>query len=312
MSKTYSYNNFNVTTVDIKTVFHNRGTVPVSVPNQIQIAASPGGASGNITASRVLSGNHIDICKPGASYKNAKNINAIHDNHAYVYVSGYRWKQYRTLVAGDSYAFVPTRDTHSVFNNNAGTSATLTLDLSDTSIIPGMCFGLAALGAGTTILTLTNGSIVNPATGAIGTTVTVSQFGFAVIRLIGAAGALGGVNEVVTLTEATNITAGTYTLTFGGQTTAAIAWDATAAQVQAALEALSTIGVGNILVTGMVGGLTAAPATLTFVNALGNRDVGAVTSNQAGLTGTFTIAVPTPGVTSAKLFIEDAAGTVVS
>jgi hypothetical protein len=238
MSKTYSYNNFNVTTVDIKTVFHNRGTVPVSVPNQIQIAASPGGASGNITASRVLSGNHIDICKPGASYKNAKNINAIHDNHAYVYVSGYRWKQYRTLVAGDSYAFVPTRDTHSVFNNNAGTSATLTLDLSDTSIIPGMCFGLAALGAGTTILTLTNGSIVNPATGAIGTTVTVSQFGFAVIRLIGAAGALGGVNEVVTLTEATNITAGTYTLTFGGQTTAAIAWDATAAQVQAALEAL--------------------------------------------------------------------------
>jgi hypothetical protein len=61
-----------------------------------------------------------------------------------------------------------------------------------------------------------------------------------------------------------------------------------------------------------IGGLTAAPATLTFVNALGNRDVGAVTSNQAGLTGTFTIAVPTPGVTSAKLFIEDAAGTVVS
>jgi hypothetical protein len=105
-----------------------------------------------------------------------------------------------------------------------------------------------------------------------------------------------GKNEVVTLTEATNITAGTYTLTFGGQTTAAIAWDATAAQVQAALEALSTIGTGNVSVTGMSGGLTAAPATITFINDLGYQDVGALTSTQSGLTGTFNIAVATAGV----------------
>lgn len=191
MSKTYAYNNFLVTTVDIKTVYHNRGTIPTSVPNQIQIAPSPGGSTGNITASRVISGNHIDICKPGASYKNAKNINAIHDNHAYVYVSGYNWKQYRTLVAGQSYAFVPTRDTHSVFQNNAGTSATLTLDLNAVGILPGMKFALEAHGAGTAILTITNGTIINPATGATGTTVTVSQYGYAVIRLIGDASAGG-------------------------------------------------------------------------------------------------------------------------
>lgn len=108
-------------------------------------------------------------------------------------------------------------------------------------------------------------------------------------------GELIGNNEVVTLTEGTNITAGTYTLTFGGQTTAAIAWNATAAQVQAALEALSTIGVGNVLVTGMSGGLTAAPATITFVNNLGYTNVGALTSTQTSLTGDFAIAVATAG-----------------
>lgn len=42
---------------------------------------------------------------------------------------------------------------------------------------------------------------------------------------------------------------GTYTLTFDGQTTAPIAFDASAAVVQAALEALSNIGAGNVSVT---------------------------------------------------------------
>lgn len=108
-------------------------------------------------------------------------------------------------------------------------------------------------------------------------------------------GELIGNNEVQTLTEGTNITAGTFTITFGGQTTAAIAWDATAAQVQAALEALSTIGVGNIAVTGMSGGLTAAPATLTFQNALGYTNVAQVTVDVTSLTGTITVATATAG-----------------
>lgn len=50
-----------------------------------------------------------------------------------------------------------------------------------------------------------------------------------------------GTDEVqsVTITDATG---GTFTLTFNGKTTAAIAYNATPAQVQAALRALSTIG----------------------------------------------------------------------
>ena len=42
---------------------------------------------------------------------------------------------------------------------------------------------------------------------------------------------------------------GDFTLTLGTETTASLAYDATAAEVQAALEALSNIGVGNVLVT---------------------------------------------------------------
>lgn len=52
-------------------------------------------------------------------------------------------------------------------------------------------------------------------------------------------------------------TAGTFTLTVAGQTTAGIAYGATAAQIKTALEALSTVGAGNATVSGTVaGGLT--------------------------------------------------------
>lgn len=42
---------------------------------------------------------------------------------------------------------------------------------------------------------------------------------------------------------------GTFTVTFGGQTTTAIAYNATAATIKTALEALSSIGTGNVNVT---------------------------------------------------------------
>ncbi|MFB7428788.1 hypothetical protein ACFC0K_36510 [Streptomyces hydrogenans] len=45
-------------------------------------------------------------------------------------------------------------------------------------------------------------------------------------------------------------TDGNFTITHSGQTTAAIAYNATAAAVQAALEALSNVNSGDIVVTG--------------------------------------------------------------
>src|SRR5262245_46081762 len=78
-------------------------------------------------------------------------------------------------------------------------------------------------------------------------------------------GELVGTNEVQTVTITGSPTGGTFTLTFGGQTTAPIAYNATAVQVQAALEALSTIGFPNVRVTGGPGPGTAF--SVTFQNA---------------------------------------------
>jgi len=100
-------------------------------------------------------------------------------------------------------------------------------------------------------------------------------------------GDTAAVDEAVTLTEGTAITAGTYTLTFGGDTTGDIAFDAPAATIRAALEALPSIGAGNVTVTG--GPVNTAPVVITFTGDLGDLDVGAVTSDQTDLTGTFTI-----------------------
>ncbi|MGN7133383.1 hypothetical protein ACTHQY_08930 [Rhodococcoides corynebacterioides] len=74
-------------------------------------------------------------------------------------------------------------------------------------------------------------------------------------------------------------TAGTFTLTVAGQTTAGIAYNATAAAIDTALEALSTVGSGNATVTGTVsGGLTITVP-------------GPLSGNGAGLTPTGTVVV---------------------
>jgi hypothetical protein len=89
-------------------------------------------------------------------------------------------------------------------------------------------------------------------------------------------------------------TAGTYTLTVAGQTTAPIAWNASTAVIQAALEALSTVGVGNVSVAG--GPLPGTNVTITFRRALGGQIV-TLTGTFTGLTGTpYTVTNTTPGV----------------
>lgn len=101
-------------------------------------------------------------------------------------------------------------------------------------------------------------------------------------------------NEVQTLTITGIPTGGTWTATFGGETTAAIAYNATAAEVQAALALLSSIKPGNVLVTGSAGG----PYTVTFVGALGATNVGAITTADALTGGTdpgVSVAQTTPG-----------------
>lgn len=79
--------------------------------------------------------------------------------------------------------------------------------------------------------------------------------------------------------------AGTFTLTYKGQTTSGIAYNATAATVQTALQGLSTIGSGNATVTGSAGG----PYSVVFAGTLA-QDTTAMTGSGAGLTGgTFSV-----------------------
>lgn len=88
-------------------------------------------------------------------------------------------------------------------------------------------------------------------------------------------------NEVQTIAISGSPTGGTFTVTYAGQTTAGIAYNASASAVQTALAALSTIGAGNVSVSGSNGG----PYTVTFTGSLGSKNIAAMTASAAGLTG---------------------------
>jgi hypothetical protein len=109
-------------------------------------------------------------------------------------------------------------------------------------------------------------------------------------------GEVVGTNEVQSLALTTGGTlGGTYTLSFGGVVTSAIAFNASAATVQAALEAVSTIGVNNVAVTGTTPTTAGGTLTITFQNALGKQNVQALVPDATSLTGTTPGAAITTG-----------------
>lgn len=105
----------------------------------------------------------------------------------------------------------------------------------------------------------------------------------------------GGTDEVQSITI--DATGGTFTVTFDGQTTSAVAYNASAATLQTALLALSNLDSGDVVVTGGPG--ASAAYVLTFGGNYAKRNVPAVTTNAASLTGgasTATVATTTAGV----------------
>jgi hypothetical protein len=98
-------------------------------------------------------------------------------------------------------------------------------------------------------------------------------------------------SEVQTITITGTPTGGTYTLTFDGETTGNIAYNANAAAIEAALEALPNIDPDEVTVAG------SGPYTATFVLALGN--VPQMTADGTNLTGgttpDVTVTTTTPG-----------------
>lgn len=89
----------------------------------------------------------------------------------------------------------------------------------------------------------------------------------------------GSTNEVQRISMGGTVTAGLFYLSFRGQTTAAIPYNATSSQVDTALEALSTIGSGNVSCSG--GPLPGLPIDVTFTGTLGSQDVPEITVTQA-------------------------------
>ncbi len=98
-----------------------------------------------------------------------------------------------------------------------------------------------------------------------------------------------GVNEQQSVTVTGSPASGTFTLTFAGQTTAAITLGATASAVQSALVALSNINPGDVTVSGSDGG----PYTVTFSGDLAGLNVQQMTASASFSGGT------APGVTIA-------------
>lgn len=111
------------------------------------------------------------------------------------------------------------------------------------------------------------------------------------LRTIAAGGAQ---DETQTVTITGSPTGGTFTLTWQGQTTTAIARNATSLTVQNALAALSNIGVGNV----SVGGATGGPWTVAFIGTFAATDVPQLTATPSFTGGTLpniVIATTHPG-----------------
>ena len=121
------------------------------------------------------------------------------------------------------------------------------------------------------------------------------------------------VNEVQTI-PSSGASAGTFTLSYKGAVTAPIAYNAANTVVQSALQALATVGSGNLVVTGGPANTTAL--VVTAAGTLAGQPLDLLTIDLTGLTGaeTVVIARTTAGVKAgvnygADLWHEDSMNT---
>jgi hypothetical protein len=93
-----------------------------------------------------------------------------------------------------------------------------------------------------------------------------------------------GRNEVQMLQMVGEPTAGTWTMTFDGQTTQSIPYNATALQVMAALQGLPNVGTFDVVVTRDIFSKW-SPYKVTFMGALAGLDLNPITADVSGLSG---------------------------
>jgi hypothetical protein len=112
------------------------------------------------------------------------------------------------------------------------------------------------------------------------------------------------VNEVQTVTISGGPTGGSFFLDFGGAITPALPYNATASAVQTALQNLTPIGAGNVVVTGSAGG----PYTVTFQGNLAATNVAQLTSSNdftGGTSPNVSVVTTTGGSSGSTLNITD-------
>lgn len=110
-------------------------------------------------------------------------------------------------------------------------------------------------------------------------------------------------DEVQTLSRTGTPASGTFTLTLDGQTTSAIAYNASAATIQAAIEALANVGSGNVGCTG--GPIHTTNVVCTFAGDLAGSNVSLMTVTDSVGGGDITCSATTagvPGYVKADLF----------
>jgi len=127
---------------------------------------------------------------------------------------------------------------------------------------------------------------------------------------------VNGTNEVDTITVQTSTSALVFTLTVAdGRTTAPITWSATdatlIARIDAAVEALSVVGVGGVTTAAGTGSSGIGTYTLTFVGKNAAQDFPALTLTEVSRTGgtAATISTTTAGV--AGTFTNALAGALL-
>lgn len=109
-------------------------------------------------------------------------------------------------------------------------------------------------------------------------------------------------DEIQSVTLTGGPTGGSFTLTWGGHTTSAIPYNALPSQVQSALQALTGVGPGNILVSGTTGAWI-----VQFTATLGQASQSLLTKDNSGLTGG-----TSPNVSIARVQAGSAFATISS
>ena len=113
------------------------------------------------------------------------------------------------------------------------------------------------------------------------------------------------VNAKQTIAISGSPTGGTFTLTYKLQT-AVVPYNATAAQVKTLLEALPTIGPGNVSVTG--GALPGTNVVVEFIGAMAGVPIATMTYSGAGLTGgspSLSVTTTQTGVSGGRMVAYD-------